>query len=239
MKKLLLIFGLLLFFAADANATLTFIQKKSNDACAAGTSCVVSGLSAIGTGRLLIGIAWFSNASGQAAAGVSGAGTWVHSTSPSCSGANGSFASDSVYILSTSAAAPTSITIFLAATATGWHAEVREYSFTAGPLTFDTCAGASDATCTSCLGVGLTLTGANHVVVQYVNPAATCSAINLSYGNLNTNGAGGVCSADLLNTTSGAQPTWTTASGTSMVGGIAIAEAATIPPQRSLMGVGL
>lgn len=210
---------------APKHHTFTFIQKKSNDACGtATTSCVISGLTAVGTGHLLVGVAWMTNATGTAATGASGAGTWVHSTSPSCSGNNGVFGTDQVYILSTTSAAPTSITVFITGSATAWHAEVREYSFTGTSTQFDTCGGASDTTCTSCNGVGLTLSGANDVIVQSENPAVTCSAISGGYGNLNTDGSGGVCSADLLNTIVGTAPVWTTGSGTSMVSGMAIKE---------------
>lgn len=218
--------------------TFTLIQKKSNDACPTSTTCTVTALTAVGTNHVLVGYAWPSTTQ-TLTASASGAGTWIHSTSPSCAASTLGFGVDAVYILSTTSAAPTTISFVLSASSTsGWHVEVREYSFTGSSTQFDTCASASDTLCTTCAGVALTLSGANDVIVQAYNPAVTCSAITAPYGNLNTDGSGGVCSADSLNTTSGTAPNWTTVSGAGEKSGIAIKEITTVTCKHALMLLG-
>ncbi len=88
---------------------------------------------------------------------------------------------------------------------------VIELTFTNGPVTLDNSGTADRTTCTSCLGIAPSISGANDVVFQLAAAGGTASAINSSYTGTFTGGDG---QAYLLNTTSTAQPTWTQTSST-------------------------
>jgi hypothetical protein len=100
------------------------------------------------------------------------------------------------------------ITVSLSSAPTSqWLVEAIEYSSTGTPA-FDTAGNIDNTTtCTSCSGVGLTLTGTNDVIVQ----AAVCSACN-SITSPYTNPADidtfANAEAGAVNVSSGAAPTW-------------------------------
>ncbi len=109
----------------------------------------------------------------------------------------------------------------------GRGAAVYELHSSVGSLALDT-GGAATATCTNCTGVALTLTYAADALFQVLvtTGGVTISGITtysnrFSYGNASNTKQ----SAQLLNTSSGAAPTWTNASITNgAIAAIAFAE---------------
>jgi len=146
---------------------------------------------------------------------------------------------DASYTLN-SASGATSITLTLsAAVSTTWAACIREYSSTASGVAIDTSGNRDQSTAAANpAGVGLTLTGSNDLIVQFVACAGSCSGISAGYSNGDFPNNNGV--ADALNTSSGTAPTWTATSGRAALGALAFKETAAVSCSQSiaLIGVG-
>lgn len=85
--------------------------------------------------------------------------------------------------------------------------------------------GARDQSATTAnpAGIGLTLTGSNDVIVQYVNYGTNATAISGTYTSpADFPGGSGV--AGSINTSSGTAPTWTATSSTGALGALALKE---------------
>lgn len=194
----------------SSNGTASLVQKASNAACSSSSASCSMTVAATGTGHLLVvSAAWpgaFSIAS------VSGGGTWV-CPAAAVGADSGSLGSAMCYVLSSTAGATTITVNSSAVPGGGWVVEFREYSPTA-TVSFDTAGNIADSTnCTSCSGVPLTLTGTNDLIVQFVNPTGTVTAVSSGWGNTDFPGPNYVGSADKIGTSSGTAPTWTTSSG--------------------------
>ena len=186
----------------------SLVQEAASTSCT-GSTCNLT-VGSTGTGHILTLVGGFGK--NVSIASVSGGGSWV--CPASAVAANGtSLGSAACYVLS-STAGTTSISINLTGSpGTGiWVAEFREYSATGAPV-FDTAGAISDATCTSCAGATLSLSGSNDLVLQMINPANTASAVSSGWGDTDFPGPNYFGVADKLATSSGAAPTWTTTSG--------------------------
>lgn len=190
---------------------------SSNAVCpTSGTTCSVTLNQTIGAGHLVV--VWGSNYTVTAShiTGLSaGAGTATLCPSSTCAGFDSSqIADDFAVILSASSfAGPMVITWSQAFTANNGVAEVREYSFTNGPVSIDGNGGTRDQSsgASSIAGVAMSPTGASDLIVQGIAGSDNCSAIT-TYTHSDFLSGNGI--ADLLNTTSGTAPTWTCAANT-------------------------
>src|SRR4029077_11028289 len=77
MRKLGLIFGLLLALGKPSAATWSMVQDPVNAACANATTCTVTMSPAVTVGDVLVAVAVNSATSDFLVAGTSGSGTWV------------------------------------------------------------------------------------------------------------------------------------------------------------------
>lgn len=92
---------------------------------------------------------------------------------------------------------------------------IFEYSYTGSSISFDNANAVSNAACTNCSGVSLTLSGSVEVVMQALMADTTTNGCD---GGTITGGAGytspneqsvdGEVSAGAINTSNGAAPTW-------------------------------
>jgi hypothetical protein len=129
---------LILLLASPCWATISVSQKKctgttSSDACS-GTTCTLSGLTAIGAGHLLIA-ALLEDSSGSAIT-ISSINneTWTHCTG--CAKNGTSAGVDASYVLSATGS-ETSLLMTISATQTGWNFCAYEYSTTTSGFSLD------------------------------------------------------------------------------------------------------
>jgi hypothetical protein len=216
----------------EARASWTLVQHVSNTSCARNSSTCAVTVGATGSGNVLIAVV-LDTIVVPPIASISGAGTWNLCPASACfSGAN--TAIDAAYNLN-STGGITSITVTLngsGCTAGGchWTTEILEYSMSAGSTaSYDTANAPGSfpsGTTTFWPGVTTTLTGTNDVIVQYIDRQAAVTAISGSYTDPADFLASKYGVAGAINTSSGASPTWTAASGSggSSAGAIAISE---------------
>lgn len=226
MRKLfisLAILAALILAPVPARATWSLVQHPTNTSCSASTTCAVT-LTSTTAGQLAIftaaGLPNVTHISTVTAA----LGTFVDCSNcnshPDTSGDN----IDQGYILSINGA-QTTVTITLSTAASGtWFASVDIYSSTLGAALFDISGSTAIASCTSCAGQSLTLTGSNDVIVQGTSTLGTVSAISAPYTNPN-DAVAALC-AGAINQSSGTAPTWTQSSSTMAVSAMAFKEAA-------------
>lgn len=235
MRRLLLI-GLVVFSTIPSEATWTFVQAPENTT--GGATCAVT-TSATGSGNVLVAIGEFGALATMNSSPTNGCSSaWIHCTTCSASNSNLANATDLWYCLN-SASGVTSITLN-GSTTFDW-CTVREYSTNNGPPLFDVGNNRSQMSAvTSAVGVSLTARkGLNDLLVQAYGPNANILSIDSGYGNLKTAVTlRGV--ADLLNTTNGAAPTWSTDSGQGSLMGIAFKENTPkcLPPFCGILGGG-
>lgn len=221
MRKLILLVAFILL-ARPAKASFTFIQRGQNNSCPSGLTCTVTPGSSFGAGHALM-VARRFTATGNSIASIAAGGcnvAWVILATTLLS-ANGSTI-QMAYCTNSTAVASIQFTATNSdgGGASSW-IHVFEYSFTAASVALNTGATPAGTRNQSVAaanpgGVALTLSANNAVIVQMATWGTALTAINLSYGNATfPNGDG---SADLENTTSGSQPTWT---GTSSTGNFA------------------
>ena len=129
-----------------------------------------------------------------------------------------------------STAADTIITMSFGGTGSSFNdtaVEVWELKWTGSTKAFDVGGATAIGTaCTSCTGQALTLTGANDVILQMINPENTCTAITggagyTTYAYFGTTYPAGFAGA--INTTTSTAPTWTCTSGKAAVSAMALA----------------
>jgi hypothetical protein len=238
MKKKLLFAMLLMLAPISASATWSLVQHPTNTSCAASTTCAVT-LSSTTAGQLAVFTAAGLPNATHISTVTAALGTFVDCSNcnshPDTSGDN----IDQGYILSINGS-QTTVTITLSTAATGtWFASVDIYSSTLGTAVFDVSGSTADASCTSCAGQALTLTGANDVIVQGTSTLGTVSAIASPYTNPN-DAVAALC-AGAINQSAGTAPTWTQSASTMAVSAMAFKEASggsTPVPTRMLLGVG-
>jgi hypothetical protein len=198
--------------SAPVTHTFTFVQgKNSAFNCTVGSAtCTFSGFTACGAGHdIKLGV-YYGNSTPILISSVSGCGTtWqlnvgtsacqVSGTSTAAAHIGSSSTGSSITV--TMASAPTSrLVIFM---------EEDSYTPNDGGATLDSATSVATSTAASPLpGVAPVITGTSDAVWQFVASAgASPTAISAGYGN--TVFQGDFASADLLNTTSTTQPTWT------------------------------
>lgn len=245
MRRLLRVLGLLLF-CSPCWATWTLTQVKGSSACGGTTTCSVA-VTSTGAGHLLVA-GLLTNANGaDAISSVTAAacsGSWVHC--PNCSiGAAGNGSLDFSYCLN-SASGQTSIVITLSASATAEIAVIFEASSSLGGIALDTgttpSGTKSDATCTSCAGVTLTLSGNNNFVAGLGAAGGTMTGLTgTGWTNDLANPSGDGVGHGITSGSQTAPATWVQSSGTMLASAIAFQEssgAAAKVCTIALMGAG-
>jgi hypothetical protein len=220
-KSIRIVAAFLLLFPLKAFGLLGVVQNTTNTSCSASSATCVITVSSTGSNH---GAIIWGASSSDFISSISDSSAWV--VPAGCAKSGSSRHLSCAYTLSL-ASGETSITINWSNSSPGGspYGQFLEISYTGNGLVFDSPGGGiTETSCTSCPGVALTLTGNNDIVSQsiYLN-ASNYSSVSGGYGNQKT--ATNWASAYLLNTTSGAAPTWTwqaTASGAGAA--IALAE---------------
>lgn len=185
------------------------VQRVANiTGCTAfSTSCATT-VASTGAGNVIVMGVRLANST--TITSTSGGGTSVLCGVTCQNGNSASGFVDVAYILS-STSGVTSITLNFG-TSTSADVFIWEVSSTT-TVTLDTSSSAlRTANCTSCAGVGLTLTGANDAIFTVAACAQTCSAISGGYtADPATPWPNGNGMARLINTTTGTAPNWTQA----------------------------
>jgi hypothetical protein len=236
----------LLFLASPAWATFTVAQLvDSGSSCSTSSNTCALTISSSGSGHLGI-ITWMTGTS-TVVSSIAGAGTWT--TPAGCqiyTAATGTVGCS--YTLSTTSGS-TSVTITWSGSSPGFptHFTYYEYSFSGSSIALDSGASgglgtASDLASSSPVGVALTLAGSNDAIFQgIVTASGTASAISGGYTFDTTASQAGQGAGHIINTASGAAPSWTVSvSSVSRLEAIAISEATAVActPTLTLMGEG-
>lgn len=251
LSRLLLFLGLL-FICADLKAqTWSLVQLKEFDSTGAGTGgsactgmgsavCTVN-VSAVGAGHALVCFSLISSTASTTLSGCGGGETWA-ACSTSCNSFNAVTGNGDIRYTLSAVGGETSLTCTVAVAPQNNYSlcGAAEFSLTSGSGAYDTSGTMSDATCTSCAGVGLTLSGSNDVILQIAAPGNSFSAVSSPYS---TNSAfpSGVGIGVAVGISSGTAPTWTQ-SPTGIATGSALAlkvaaSGCTAPPTLTLLGV--
>lgn len=231
-------FLMLLASALTADATLTYVQSPQTSSCSTSSATCAITVTSTGGGDVGVMLVDYGASTSKTISSMScGANAWTRNptgTGQFLSAASGGAAL--AYNLNLSAGVTSCSVTMSGIPAFGWDLQFWEYRH-AGAVSLDSANGKTISTAqTNPTGIAFTLTGTNDVIVQQMVFTASPSAINLSYGHLNTSQAG----ADLENTTTGTAPTWTAASGTGIANAIAIKEAPSTACRASvsLLGAG-
>src|SRR5271166_9012 len=138
------------------------------------------------------------------------------------------------YVLS-STAGVTTVTFKTTSNVANWSLEFTELASGGLTVYYDTANAVQDTTCTSCAGVGLTLSGSNDAILQVGNTTAAVSSISggAGYGIIDIDTQTHAGYAIATNTNNGSAPTWTTTSG--YLAASAIAFTATAPPSLAFV----
>ena len=214
MKRLLLI---LLLFSTPAWATWALVQQansSTNCSSSTTTNCGIN-VTATGAGHLLVFMAF----------GASTTLTTPTTTGGTCGGAGwatgirqgGSGIQTAVFWCLSSTSGITNVTSTLTTSGAGRTAWFYEFSYTASSITLDgTSTGGTFTSTATPLGVALTLTGTNDVVVQSQYQTSATNSTITSTGTCNGNWVrtSGVNVATLstaycINKVDGTAPTWT------------------------------
>lgn len=171
-------------------------------------------------------------------ASASGGGTWVVDASSKGADATGGTIECGHNLNMT--AATTTVTCNFTTGASGNQCNYMNFTGTGSGFTFDTSNSITDATCTTCSGVILTLgTANNYILIQGSSCGGTCSAITQYTGTAFFNGDGMAYKINV--SVPGTTPNWTMVSSKLAGGAIAIYETvggAACTPTLTLMGVG-
>jgi hypothetical protein len=200
MRKLILLFLTIVLTATPAWATWTFKQAKctgssTTEGCTTGTTCTISGLTAITAGSTLVGVSLDDNGL-QGISSINGE-TWTHCTNCLKNNA-GLLEVDASYVLS-AVGGETSFIFTMSGTIAGMNVCIYEAksSLTAA---FDT-ANNSLISSAAPTTVALTLTGSNDFLVAGICWTGSVTGVNSPYANMiESNGNG---SASNINTSSG------------------------------------
>jgi hypothetical protein len=210
--------------ASSGAGTWSVIQHKSYDhTCSNTLTCALTGLTAIGTGHMLVVTLSINNNNAPtmftSISGISG-GQWINDGgcytdwNPSA-GIN--FQNYCIYNLAP-ASGGTSLTVNLASTSSAsvnWGADVWELAWSGSTVLYDAAGKITTETCTgtSCPGVALTLNGTKDVIIQSIQPqnnnitAITGGAGYTTFEDFLAGFGSGYAAA--INTTTGTAPTWT------------------------------
>jgi hypothetical protein len=215
--------------AAAGAGTWTLVQIRYYDsagggsggsACdSTGTTCTVT-TAAPGAGHKLVAFAMYSSPTAKTLAGVTGE-TWTHCASCAGGGDTAGFL-DAYYVLSATGG-ETSFTCTASGTLSGYNScGIAEFAWSGASAAFDAGVVALDASCTTCSGGGvLSLTGSSDAILAIGMPANSLTAVSIYTPQLSFPSGAGI--ATLLNTTNGADPSWThSASGAVSVMRIAL-----------------
>jgi hypothetical protein len=208
MKRLILLFLLLLCLSSIANASFTLTQISNVTTCTTTSATCDATVASTGTGHLLV--VGMTGTINEPIVSVSGAGTWSLCASSSCFVIdNSNKSSDLAYCLS-STSGVTTITVTRGSTTSNtWKVAVWEISFTGASVALDTQGTRAQTTnSSSVVGVALTLTGSNDIIFQLIKAGATTvNNISSPYTRNKTSAESSWASS--LDTVSGTAPTWT------------------------------
>lgn len=205
--------------SAAAAPVWTYVDTAVNASCAAGNSCVVTGLTSTQTNSVLIAAYEVSSGFAPNISAVSGGGgAWPLCPSTSCYESLGGVGTiDQAYNVTGSGGA-TSVTVTLAsATSQTWIAAVAEWHCTAncGTIALDQIAtNVTSSSCASCTGASFSgLTGTSDICEQLAfNNGIT------GYGTYTSDSTGAI--PYLLNSVSGTAPTFTQPTGSFIASGM-------------------
>jgi hypothetical protein len=214
--------------AGSSSKTWTLVQSQVNASCGGSTTCTISGLSALGSGHLLVVMAYL-NGTNNGVVRVRGVSAgcsdpWKYSIGVQAHDTN-SRASSGTYCL-TSASGATSVTVTAEDNSAsfpnnGWGVSISEFSYTGtGPVQVDEMAGQNDTACTSCSVASMgTLRGSSDVICYEFNTPSGITAPGSPYTVANNLGTmGSVCA---INTTTQLSTVSQGSSATIAEGGIA------------------
>jgi hypothetical protein len=203
MIKTVLALAVLFFAVTPAWATFTLVQSKSLNTTTCDPTCPIT-VASTGSGNTgVIGIAASSNVTFVSATGA----TWTACGTNCRTGNATSGWTDMAYTTSLTGGS-TTITITLSNNPPTVTVYFWELSSTAS-ISFDHSASVLDTTnCTSCAGTGITIGGLNDAILTIAACGGTCSAVT-TYTATPPTFTAGDGAGHLLNTTSGAAPTWT------------------------------
>lgn len=185
----------------------TAIQRVPVQQSGTNASTVISGISAVGAGHLLVIGSWIGSLT-KPITSITGGETWVNPgkfADPS----GGGNSLDLRYVLS-STGGETSFTVNYASDTNFQGAIFMEFSYTAGSIALDDAQVRQPVGSeTNPAGATLTVTGASDVVIQAAAINTDPTAISGSFTR--TSIRFGCAIGDLVNTASGTAPTWTAA----------------------------
>lgn len=217
--------------------SFTLVQSSTLARVGTGVNTQNLTVTSTGSGHLLVVLAANDNGTANYLTGVTGGGTWVVPSSAQISDVNWG-ALSCAYVLA-SASGATTISLTYGATTGHYTANFWEYSFTGSSVSLDKIGTVDQGFAASPqLGVALTLTGTNDVILQASKNNNDLSSISSPYGNFQH--LLGVGVADSENTVSGTAPSWSM-TGSSRLGGMAIAFSEVISAtsrELALLGVG-
>jgi hypothetical protein len=201
MKKLILFLTLLLA-TRPALATWTFKQAKctgnsTTDACTSGTTCTISGLTAITAGSTLVGISLHDTNPSVGISSINGE-TWTHCTNCRLDFGGNPGQVDGSYVLSATGG-ETSFIFTMNGTIGGLNVCIYEAKSSLTPA-FDAAnhASISGAAPTT---VNLAISGTNDFLVAALNWSGSLTGVSAPYANMiDSNGNG---TASNINTNSG------------------------------------
>lgn len=202
-------------FKSIACGGMTSGCTGGTESCA-GTTCTLTLSTPTVAGDSLI-VGYF-NPPGATVSSPTGDSAWTKCTSPTCTVSDAGVGQWDAYYIANATGGASTITCN-EPTQPGWFCRLYVIHKSSGTPVFDTSGSIDDASCTSCSGVALTLTGSNDGIVQMAVGANPITAVT-TYGNTNFLNDFGM--ASLLTTSSGTAPTWTQSSAGAAVG-IAIA----------------
>src|SRR6185312_10382273 len=197
-----------------AGGTWTLVQKKffstlgsgtGGSACAGSPTVVCTvNVSSVGAGHALIAysiqgeVANISSITGE---------TWTHCSN--CTPASGP-STDADYVLSATGG-ETSFTFTMSVTTSSYlGVGVNEYAWTGSSVSFDKSGNTPVASCTSCTGQTLAITGTSDAIFQIAvsSTSGVASAATAPYAT-NFTAFDGIGASTAVNLASGTGPTWT------------------------------
>lgn len=212
---------------AAGSATFTVVQHPAASACFGSATCALT-VTSTTAGNLLIAIASGNGGNNYSYSSITGEGGWTHCPSGTVNVTNDAmsqvYSADCAYKLS-AAGGVTSLTWnWAGGTPNGSVFELIEVSRSSGSWTYDTGNTATPATCTTCAGPALTLTGSNDYIVQYASSLQVFAAISGSYVDPFDTFQDGIAStsagfAGKKGTASGSSVNWTLAPADSLATG--------------------
>jgi len=201
--------------AARGAHTFAFVQAAENAACASGSStCVVTPTSTTAVGNLILVFVKPSSGSLRTITGVNCGVSWAPLNGSLAILYSTGVAVDAAYVLSATAACSSlTITLNSSGGTSVWNAGMMEFSYTpTSPSVASDSSGATSWTSqTPVPGIALTLSGTSDLIFQQacIAPSKNITAISSYTQPAPFSTAAPWSAAYLLNTASGAAPSWT------------------------------